>query len=697
MTNYLNPSTRHGGVDQIVVPERAVVVEVDEAPFNDTEYVRVNGEWRQVTEAGLVPDTLAPSPPTSLSSSGTIASGGNAVNYALTWVAPTTNVDTTPLTDLAYYVVRWRYTGTGPWTSFVSNDPTALLPGLVMAVDVEWAVLARDLSGNDSTWTPGTSTGVVDTAGPAKPSIPVLSSRLGTITVTWDGLDYVGALPPVDFSHLALYISATTGGPWAYAGRVSGAGPALITSVPVGQTRYITTLAVDTSSNASVRSAEASITVVGITGPDIVAGSVTADKINVIPGGVNLFANSGFEADSNADGTADSWTKYNNSEALQPTTLSRTAGRSGGYAQRVTWAVANTTVKGLYQALGPRVASTYVLSVWARGSVTVAGGLMPANNPPSPTNVVLNNPNLSATVWQRYAWRMTWAATPETNQFFAYSGAGTGWVEFDDVQFEEGDLLTAYSPKVTDLLPGTITALMLKADAITGKTITGGTVTGALIRTVATGQRMEISSVEWNKILAYSGRTEEIAPAEIRVASIAGADGETELGLYAADVGQPFAGRGSLRLLARGSGPTAVSDISAWSDYGTFGYFQWAPNFVATVNVPLTYAGEDWIPAVLTNSWANFGGSFPVAQSRKMADGTVMLRGVIKSGTPFNAFVLPYGHRPASQEVFLCAANGGGVRVDVFAGGGVQIVSYIAGGTNAYVSLSGIRFPYLVL
>ena len=45
MTQYVNPLTRNGGVEQIVVPERVPSPPVDEAPFDDNQYVRVNGVW----------------------------------------------------------------------------------------------------------------------------------------------------------------------------------------------------------------------------------------------------------------------------------------------------------------------------------------------------------------------------------------------------------------------------------------------------------------------------------------------------------------------------------------------------------------------------------------------------------------------------------------------------------------------------
>lgn len=279
MTQYLNPSTRNGGLDRIIVGERAAVIEVTEAPFDDNQYVRINGEWVPVDTPEIVPDTLGPKPPTALIANGSIVTGGAAVDYALSWTAPTQNTDGTPLTDLAYYVVRWRYTGTGPYASFVSNDSAALLPNLVIGKNIEWGVLARDTSGNDSTWASATITGLTDTVGPQKPSTPVLSTKLGTITATWDGLDYVGNPPPADFDHLNFYVSATTGGPWTYVDRVEGLGSAIITTSPIGATRFVTTVAVDTSSNSSLRSSEASIVVKGVTGPDIEANSITANHI----------------------------------------------------------------------------------------------------------------------------------------------------------------------------------------------------------------------------------------------------------------------------------------------------------------------------------------------------------------------------------------------------------------------------------
>lgn len=269
MTNYLNPSTRSGGVQQIVVPERATAVPVDDAPFDDEQYVRINGEWVPYDAPPIIPDTLAPKPPTALDGSGLMAGNGTSVDYTLEWDAPTQNTDNSPLADFAYYVLRWRYAGLASWVSLTTNETSYLLPNLLPGTDIEWEVLARDTSGNDSTWASDTVTGLTDTAGPPKPSAPTLTSQLGTVTVAWNGLANGGGAMSADFARLDLYMSATTGGPWSFIDSLNGPGTAVVASIPVGATRFFSSIAVDTSGNASVRSTEASIVVQGIEIPDI--------------------------------------------------------------------------------------------------------------------------------------------------------------------------------------------------------------------------------------------------------------------------------------------------------------------------------------------------------------------------------------------------------------------------------------------
>ena len=279
MTSYLNPSTRSGGVEQIVVPERQTVVPVDDAPFDDEQYVRVNGEWVPYQAPPIIPDTLSPKPPTNLGAAGTMAANGTRVDYELEWDAPTQNTDNSPLDDFAYYVVRWRYASGGVYQMFTTKETTFLLPSLRPATDVEWSVLARDYSGNDSTWADYVITGLADSTAPNQPSLPQLATRLGSVILAWDGLDFSAGAPPSDFDHLEGYMSATTGGPWEPIGRLGGAGFLAVAGIPVGETRFFTFIAFDTSGNASTRSGESSIEVLGVEGPDLEANSVTANAL----------------------------------------------------------------------------------------------------------------------------------------------------------------------------------------------------------------------------------------------------------------------------------------------------------------------------------------------------------------------------------------------------------------------------------
>lgn len=114
---------------------------------------------------------------------------------------------------------------------------------------------------------------------------------------------------------------------------------------------------------------------------------------------------------------------------------------------------------------------------------------------------------------------------------------------------------------------------------------------------------------------------------------------------------------------------------------------------IKSFSSPVIITSENWIPATLTNSWTNYGGTYEVASYRKMADGTVMLRGLIKTGTVgVAAFTLPVGYRPAGTSIWAALANAGMCRIDLNTTGTVIVTSYISPGTSLFVSLSGIRF-----
>lgn len=115
--------------------------------------------------------------------------------------------------------------------------------------------------------------------------------------------------------------------------------------------------------------------------------------------------------------------------------------------------------------------------------------------------------------------------------------------------------------------------------------------------------------------------------------------------------------------------------------------------FIEDVMGAVYVPGTAWVAPVLGNSWINYGAGFDTAGYRMMADGTVMLKGLIKLGTAaVAAFTLPVGYRPGQAQVFTCYAGVGTCRLDVAGSGTVTVSSYVAPGTNAYVSLNGVRF-----
>ncbi len=171
------------------------------------------------------------------------------------------------------------------------------------------------------------------------------------------------------------------------------------------------------------------------------------------PGPVNLAPNPSFESDSDGDGLADAWNKYNNTEGLEPSTMSRVAGSHGTFGQQISWSVPNTSTKGILTAGGGpfgvaggwRPNKTYEISLKVRATGSNIGQTMTSgwNTGPAST-VFLLNPPLTADA-QRYAWRITWGASVELGGglFLSISSVGTsGTLVFDEILVTEGaDLL----------------------------------------------------------------------------------------------------------------------------------------------------------------------------------------------------------------------------------------------------------------
>lgn len=103
--------------------------------------------------------------------------------------------------------------------------------------------------------------------------------------------------------------------------------------------------------------------------------------------------------------------------------------------------------------------------------------------------------------------------------------------------------------------------------------------------------------------------------------------------------------------------------------------------------------GGAWVTPALGGSWVSWGSPYRGAGYRKLPSGEVTARGLIKLGvTVTPIFTFPEGYRPGAAETFLGVASNGTARIDVASNGEISVLNYMAGGTNAYVSLSQVRF-----
>lgn len=196
------------------------------------------------------------------------------------------------------------------WRSLIVTDSQATVYDLIPDSVLDWQVRARDDATHVSPWAAAFALVSGDAYGPPAPSAPQLYSKLGTITVTWNGLGSSGESMPPDWDRVDVHMSSTSGftpDASTYQDSLKGAGSIIVTQQPGGATRYFKFVSVDTTGNASEESAESNIVVNRIAGPDIeantvstnelAAGAVTAEKIALGVLSRNLVPDPSFEQD----------------------------------------------------------------------------------------------------------------------------------------------------------------------------------------------------------------------------------------------------------------------------------------------------------------------------------------------------------------------------------------------------------------
>lgn len=231
-------------------------------------------------------DTIAPSNPTSLTGTtdGYVEGIDPRASVSLTWTAPTTNSNGSALTDLAYYEVQKR-TGAGASWEFVGNAYTNSLKvgSLPVNTSLRFQVFAIDQSGNRSTASNEfTITTANLVATEVTPSAPTLSSRLGTISIVWDGLGASGQAMSSTFSYLAVHVSTTSGftpSAGTFEARMTGADNLVLSDLAYSTTYYVKFVAYNKAGIPSTASAQASASIQPLVNSDIIANTISGAKI----------------------------------------------------------------------------------------------------------------------------------------------------------------------------------------------------------------------------------------------------------------------------------------------------------------------------------------------------------------------------------------------------------------------------------
>lgn len=96
----------------------------------------------------------------------------------------------------------------------------------------------------------------------------------------------------------------------------------------------------------------------------------------------------------------------------------------------------------------------------------------------------------------------------------------------------------------------------------------------------------------------------------------------------------------------------------------------------------------EWIAPTLQNSWVNYDSNHAQAGYMKDSEGFVHLRGLIKSGSTGNIFVLPAGFRHSKHTHFPTVSNGTFAYLRVDQNGQVSATGY----NNTWLSMDGVTF-----
>lgn len=174
-----------------------------------------------IGDVAAVKDGIAPSPVTNLTATSTTIPGvngqGGTAEITVSWTPPTTRSNGDPIDDyLGYYEIQYKRSTELNWTGKLEVDGSASSaiirdPFIRLQTQYDIRVYVYDIMEQASTPVSTTVTTTNFSEVLNAPSTPILTTRLGTITVTWDGLDSVGNTPPQGVQYVEVHYSTTTG------------------------------------------------------------------------------------------------------------------------------------------------------------------------------------------------------------------------------------------------------------------------------------------------------------------------------------------------------------------------------------------------------------------------------------------------------------------------------------------------------
>ena len=194
-----------------------------------------------------------------------IGSDGYARGLATAlWSAVTEATDNTAI-EISNYAVEWKLHKDGaPWHSAGTTDKTQLgFGGLDCGTRIEVRVRAvPTYSDKLGEWSEVfVATVESDTTPCSVPSKPIVSSKLGVVTIHWDGKTSTGAQMEPDFDHIEVGKGATAAGMQVISATQAGQGDYVITGLAIGSRHSYALRSVDHAGNRSAWSAIASVTV----------------------------------------------------------------------------------------------------------------------------------------------------------------------------------------------------------------------------------------------------------------------------------------------------------------------------------------------------------------------------------------------------------------------------------------------------